>query len=65
MHEEGALAVVNSLEKKAKLLKLNLNGNNFGKQGCDNIRKKLTAIGKIDALLDLKYAPHFPFCSSM
>ncbi|CAG0887534.1 unnamed protein product [Darwinula stevensoni] len=53
MHKEGALAIVDSLKKKSKLSKLNLNGNNFGKQGCDDIRKKLTPIGKIDALLDL------------
>ncbi|CAG0887535.1 unnamed protein product [Darwinula stevensoni] len=53
MDAEGALAVLESLKMNQMLSKLNLDGNHFGKLGCDAIREKLTAMGKIQALLDI------------
>lgn len=45
---------MNSLSNKKKLKKLDLDGNQFGEEGCDQIRDALQSDGHLDKLLTLE-----------
>ncbi|XP_044763709.1 ran GTPase-activating protein 1 [Coccinella septempunctata] len=54
IRKEGGIAVVEALGNKPKLKNVILDGNQFGDDGCDEIKKNFAKIGKYDASLSLE-----------
>ncbi|BFZ14600.1 hypothetical protein BsWGS_17638 [Bradybaena similaris] len=48
--KEGAVDIIESLENKRSLKKLDLNVNNFGEEGCEDIRALVETLGNTDVL---------------
>ncbi|KAK9880645.1 hypothetical protein WA026_011884 [Henosepilachna vigintioctopunctata] len=51
--KSGGIAIVKSLANKSKLKTLVLDGNAFGPEGCNQIKKELEQIGKVNVLSSL------------
>ena len=61
IHLNAALLLINSLKSKTNLKVLDLNGNQFGEDGCTEVKGILTGAGKKSVLQSLRSVRSFLF----